>query len=110
MKRLLFLFPLYILFLSCVPCSPTDECCQEEIQATAATKQADNKQNSTKDQKPELPCSPFFPCGACFGIVIPDHAIQIVQPIPPITKQLSLYTSRLLPAFTFSIWQPPKYA
>jgi len=110
MKRLLLLFPLYILFLSCLPCSPTDECCQEEIQATAFTKQSDNKQNSAKDQKPGLPCSPFFPCGACHGIVIPDHSIRVTALAPPVTKQLSGYTPGPLPVFTYSIWQPPRFA
>jgi len=35
MKRLFYLFPLYILFLSGMPCSPNDGCCQEEMHSTS---------------------------------------------------------------------------
>jgi hypothetical protein len=94
MKRLLYLFSFYILFLSGVPCSPNDGCCQDH--------------HSSNNQKSDFPCSPFFPCGACHGVVIPNHTIQVVQPLPPIAKQTSLYTQRPLLAFTAVIWQPPK--
>ena len=109
MKRLLYLFSFYILFLSGVPCSPNDGCCQEEIHAATAGQHPADKDSDT-NQKPGFPCSPFFPCGACHGVVIPNHTIQVVQPLPPIAKQTSLYTPRPLLAFTAVIWQPPKRA
>src|SRR5882757_311090 len=103
MKRLLFLFPLYILFLSGVPCSPNDRCCAEELCITAPT-----GDKTTKDQPSNLPCSPFFPCGACHGVVIPDHKIQLVQSPPAAAKPQTLYTESPLLVFSPAIWQPPK--
>ncbi|MDR3715992.1 MAG: hypothetical protein P4L51_24565 [Puia sp.] len=110
MKRLLYLFSLYILLLSGVPCSPDDECCREEINATALARQNSGHPDKTTDHKSGLPCSPLFPCGACSGIVIPDQIVQTVQPLPSIAKQVSLYTQRPLLTFTPAIWQPPKSA
>ena len=108
MKRLLLLFPLYILFLSGVPCSPNDGCCQEELQAAAKQPTADH--NNTRDKKSDLPCSPFFPCGACHGVIVPNHAVQVIQLPAPVIKQPSLYIEKPLLAFTPPIWQPPKRA
>ena len=107
MKRLYLLFPLYILFLSGVPCSPNDGCCQAEMHTTAAG-QTTSDHDNTKDKKTDLPCSPFFPCGACHGVIIPNHTIQVVHPLPPKAKQPSYYTQKPLLAFAPAIWQPPK--
>lgn len=106
MKRLFLLFPLYILFLSGVPCSPNDGCCAEEVHAATST----GDHNSANDQKSNLPCSPFFPCGACHGVVIPNHTIRVIQPPAPIAKQPSLNTEKPLLVFSPAIWQPPKNA
>jgi hypothetical protein len=104
MKRLLLLFPLYILFLSGLPCSPNDGCCAEEIHAITST----NDHNSTNNPKSNLPCSPFFPCGACHGVVVPNHTILVIQSPTPEANLLSLYTEKHLLAYSRSIWQPPK--
>jgi hypothetical protein len=80
------------------------------MHSTATAGQTTNDHNNSKDQKSDLPCSPFFPCGACHGVVIPNHTIQVVQPLPPIVKQPSLYTQRPPLTFTPAIWQPPKSA
>jgi hypothetical protein len=108
MKRLFLLFPLYILFLSGIPCSPYDGCCQEELQVAAGQNSDDH--NNSNNQKSGFPCSPFFPCGACHGVVIPNHTIQVVEPTPPLSKQPTFYTQRPLLAFVPAIWQPPKQA
>lgn len=106
MKRLLLLFPLYILFLSGLPCSPNDGCCAEEIQAAISV----SDHNSTNNPKSNLPCSPFFPCGACHGVVIPDHTTRLIQPPAPTAKLVSLYTEKAILAYSSPIWQPPKNA
>lgn len=106
MKRLLLLFPLYILLLSGVPCSPNDGCCTEETYAN--NHNSTNDHNTTNDQRSNLPCSPFFPCGACHGVVIPNHTIRVAQPPALIAKQPSFYTEKPLLAYAPSIWQPPK--
>lgn len=108
MKRLLFLFPLYILFLSGIPCSPNDGCCQEEIEVYINQHPVDH--DNTRGKKSDLPCSPLFPCGACHGIVIPDHHVQTVQLAEAIAAQPSHYIEKPLPAYTATIWQPPRQA
>ncbi|HMH20496.1 MAG TPA: hypothetical protein VK563_01915 [Puia sp.] len=104
MKRLLYLFPFYILFLSGVPCSPNDGCCIEEMRTQASTDQP----TGNTDNKADTPCSPFFACGANHGVVIPDHQIEFVQPLPSVAKLQFFYTERPLLAFISSVWQPPK--
>jgi len=108
MKRLLWLFPFYILILSGVPCSAADRCCQEEMQTTAFARRTTSDHGDTRDNKSDLPCSPFFPCGACNGIVIPNHTIQVAGLLPHVAKQPSRQTDKPLLAFAPAIWQPPK--
>jgi hypothetical protein len=107
MKWLLYLFSLYILVLSGIPCRADDDCCIEETFANAA-----HPQPEKTGQHPSYPspCSPFFACGANHGVVIPDLRIQLVQPFHLQAKLPFFYTERSLAAFVSSIWQPPKAA
>jgi hypothetical protein len=104
MKRLLLLFPIYILFLSGMPCSIDDDCCMGEM----GTKTQIGQQTGKKDRKPEFPCSPFFACGANHGVVIPDSRLNIVQLEPPVIKLHSPYSEKPLFIFLSSVWQPPR--
>jgi hypothetical protein len=106
MKRLLLLFPFYILFLSAVPCSASDRCCMEEMGAKAPERQP----AGGKDQRPEFPCSPFFACGANHGMVIPDGRLEMIRLDPPVVKLHFFYSERPLFAFIPSVWQPPRAA
>ena len=102
-KRLLYLFPFYILFLSGVPCSPYDGC-DEELNIAAHTSNTAGK----TDHKTDSPCSPFFACGANHGVVIPDLQIDLAL-VPTLIVQLQfLFSEMPLLAFIPSVWQPPK--
>jgi hypothetical protein len=105
-KRLLYLFPFYILFLSGVPCSPYDGCCDEELNIAAHSTKTAGK----TDHKMDSPCSPFFACGANHGVVIPDLQIDLALPATLIVQLQFLFSERPLLAFIPSVWQPPKSA
>ena len=72
MKWLVYLFSFYVLLLSGIPCSADDNCCADEI--TCATEPG--KPAHDPDHKPACPCSPFFACGACHGIVVPSNTMS----------------------------------
>jgi hypothetical protein len=104
MKWFVYLFSLYILLLSGVPCNANDDCCMDEIAQTTAS----NKQTGNSDHKPVCPCSPFFACGACHGAVVPNIIIEFSKNLPPVTRLQYFYTVQPLFNFPSSIWQPPK--
>jgi hypothetical protein len=105
MRRLLYLFSLYILLLSGIPCKADDGCCVDEISATSA-----QHKNSFPDQRPALPCSPFFACGACHGFIIPEMTLPHPEPVPRSRKQTHYFTDHYLGDFSSSTWQPPRQA
>jgi hypothetical protein len=105
MKRLLYLFPLYILLLSFVPCKADDGCCEEEINAAAA-----QHQNNFPDNKPGLPCSPFFACGASHGFIIPVPGLLLQSTKLRGAPRHILYIAETLPDFPASVFQPPRAA
>ncbi len=109
MKRLLYLFPLYILLLSGIPCKASDGCCAEEVDATAAQTAAQHK-NDFPDEKPALPCSPFFACGACHGFIIPEITLLVLKPLLHDRKQMPPFIDHYLGDFSPSTWQPPRHA
>jgi len=102
MKRLLYLFPLYILLLSGMPCKADDGCCAEE------TSPAAQHNNNFPGQKPVLPCSPFFACGACHGFIIPETTQPLLKAAPNNRKQISPFIEHYLGDFSPSTWQPPR--
>lgn len=106
MKWLVCLFSLYILLLSGIPCNADDDCCIDEISVTTSQ----NEETPDPDHKPACPCSPFFACGACHGVVVPNTNIEFSNAIPPVIKPQYFYTERFLPGFQPAIWQPPKTA
>lgn len=105
MKWFVYLFSLYILLLSGIPCEANDDCCMDEIDQTTSQK----KQKETSD-KSDCPCSPFFACNACHGAEVPNTLFEFSKTVPPVTKPK--YYNKVQPLFDFSssIWQPPKMA
>src|SRR5438105_3808871 len=97
MKWLVYLFSLYVLLLSGVPCNADDDCCAGEINTTGHAK-----------PKPAAPCSPFFACCSCHSIVVPDTHIGLPADAPVLSPLCSFYTEPSLPDFPSSVWQPPK--
>jgi len=104
MKWLIFIFSLYTVLLSGIPCDADDECCSDLIEQTVNH----NEPDSQKDHKPVSPCSPFFACGAVHAIVIPESCNVKLEEILPLEQLHTRYISPQLPGFSSSIWQPPK--
>jgi hypothetical protein len=104
MKWFVYLFSLYILILSGIPCNADDDCCIDEISVTSIP----NKQTGDTDHKPVCPCSPFFACNTCHGVVVPNNSIEFLRVSLPVAKQQYNYIEQPLLDFPSSIWQPPK--
>jgi hypothetical protein len=103
MRKLVYFFAFYILMLTVIPCSPQDNCCAEEMNASA-------RSGLPVNNKPEFPCSPFFACGANHGIVIPNLQLKISRPIIMADKISINFIERPTFVFIHSVWQPPKFA
>ncbi|RXK80436.1 DUF6660 family protein [Filimonas effusa] len=108
MKWLVFLFSLYVLVLSGIPCSADDDCCIEESRSLTSSQ---HEKSSDSDHKPMSPCSPFFACGACHGITLPVLTV-ICAPeyVPVLVEKTSFYQEYIKFDFHSNIWQPPKRA
>ncbi|RPD38296.1 DUF6660 family protein [Chitinophaga barathri] len=107
MKWLMILFSLYILALSAVPCCGDDFCCEDEVMAFE-TGEAGHEEHD--HNKPDAPCSPFFSCNTCHGVVVPDIDPAVT---PGLTTEKSLrfyYTEHFLSEYATAIWQPPQAA
>ncbi|SEM05248.1 hypothetical protein SAMN04488505_103244 [Chitinophaga rupis] len=105
MKFLVYLFSLYVLLLSGVPCDTDSDCCADEIAQTSS-----NRTAKDHDHRPACPCSPFFACGACHSIVIPTVQIKLPGQLPTVENLYFFYITPSLPDFPASIWQPPQLA
>lgn len=105
MKWFVYLFSLYVLVLSGIHCDADDDCCSDGITHTTAS----HDQDAPKDHKPVSPCSPFFACGVCHGVVIPEP--YTIKPVALMSdKELhSNYIEPQLGDFFPAIWQPPKH-
>ncbi|WP_425430498.1 DUF6660 family protein [Chitinophaga niastensis] len=104
MKWVVYIFSFYVLVLSGIPCNADDGCCTDEISATTTS----NRESGNADHKPACPCSPFFACSACHGVVIPDNRIEFFKALPPVAKLHFFYSKQSLSDFPAAIWQPPK--
>ena len=104
-KLLLCLFSVYILVLAGIPCRADDDCCIDEMAATAA-----HQQPTKKSQDYPQPCSPFFACGTCHGFVVPSCEVAIPGQLPNQPVKRAVYKGQPLPDFHASIWQPPQAA
>ncbi|NLR78388.1 hypothetical protein [Chitinophaga eiseniae] len=105
MKWLVYLFSLYVLLLTGVPCEADDDCCSN---FTALTEHQES--GTGKNHKPVSPCSPFFACGAIHAIVVPEPYRAKPLLLQPVTNTHSDYIEPALRDFPPSIWQPPKQA
>jgi len=107
MQWIVYLFSLYIIMLSGIPCQDTDTCCAERAET-------ETKDNPTKqDSNHNIPrsCSPFFVCGTCHLTTIPNVQIDLTGVFRPIMKILHhFHNEESLPDFHYAIWQPPKVA
>jgi hypothetical protein len=106
MKWFVYIFSLYILVLSDIPCNAGDDCCKDEVAMTTTS----NEQPSNSDHKHSSPCAPFLACGNYHGVTIPDNFIEFLKEVPQAIKLQHFYKEQPLPHFSTSIWQPPKTA
>ncbi|WP_295119575.1 hypothetical protein [uncultured Chitinophaga sp.] len=102
MKWFFVLFSLYVLTLSAVPCGGDDDCCTDGLELV------DNHAAEHEQERPELPCSPFFSCNTFHVVLTPDYEYL------PAPKQIarfdagSFYITRFLAGYNPPIWQPPR--
>ncbi|MFY0254786.1 DUF6660 family protein [Chitinophaga sp. 30R24] len=105
MKWLLLLFSLYVIILSGIPCD-----CQEDdfMYATATSADSHNNHHDGEHQQQDCPCSPFFACSTCHGVVIPDGSIKIIKPVYVDKQVFYPYKENAVIQYPFSIFQPPQ--
>ncbi len=103
MKWLMILLSLYVLTLSAIPCSGDDACCGEIVSGKCATDHPGHHHS-------ELPCSPFFSCNTCHGVVVPGFIPGLSTRIVVVRSFPFTYIPHSLPGFAVSIWQPPQIA
>lgn len=104
MKWFVWLFSFYVLFLSCVPCTAEDDCCMDEIRTTQTSK----NESKNEQHKPSCPCSPFFACSTCHGVIPSSINVQFSKIAIPVSKLHFFYTEQDLLDFPPAIWQPPR--
>jgi hypothetical protein len=105
MKWFVCMLSFYVLLLSGIPCNASDDCCGDET-----TQATPGKQAKDHDHQPYCPCSPFFACGACHGVVIPNSYTGFTKVVLPVVKLQYFYVVQPLPDFSPVIWQPPQLA
>ncbi|MEH6308732.1 MULTISPECIES: DUF6660 family protein [Olivibacter] len=106
MKWLVYLFSIYVLVLSAVPCGAEDNCCIDETYSLAERE----KPAEERDHRSICPCSPFFACGVCSGAVLPNAIMAVIKELSPILQQPFSYQEYPLLELPRTIWQPPKAA
>lgn len=101
MKLLVMILSLYVLLLSGIPCNAFGHCCSDEIESSS------NSQEPLK-HKPEFPCSPFFACGSCHAIIVPQITYEVTAPIIFDKERHFYHSEGSVVQYSYSIFQPPK--
>ncbi|MDI3319702.1 DUF6660 family protein [Pinibacter soli] len=102
MKWFVYILSFYVLLLSAVPCCADDDCCANEQNTSVQTN------HSKETSKPSAPCSPFFACAACNGVIIPQvFRFSVVEQHEVVVYKF-FYHDNLVSRNLPSIWQPPK--
>jgi hypothetical protein len=108
-KHFWFLFSIYILLLSVLPCGDIEDC-QHKASNTVSNFQSSNTDHQNHHHNAEH-CSPFCTCSCC-SIACSVFEIQKLQ-----FRKISIHHSELKIAlrndftlyhFLENIWQPPK--
>ena len=102
MRISLILLALYLVVLSCIPCSDKATVCSADSTCTETT--ADCPDNTTDEH-----CSPFCAC-ACCGCQVCDLAMvsNTIFAIDFSQKPSPIYQNIFTKDFVAAIWQPPK--
>jgi hypothetical protein len=105
MKWLIMLFAIYVVILSGIPCD-----CQEDNFICKTTALA-GEHPPADHQKPDCPCSPFFACSTCHGVVVPDGNIKITRPVYTQQQQIfHPYKENAVAQYPLPVFQPPRMA
>jgi hypothetical protein len=67
-----------------------------------------NEKSPDEQHKPSCPCSPFFACSTCHGVIPSSIDVQFTKHPSPVSKLQFFYTEQDLSDFPPAIWQPPK--
>lgn len=101
------LFALYVVMLSGIPC----DCQENDTMCTTATSaDSHEKHPGGEHQKQDCPCSPFFACANCHGVVIPDWHIKITKPVYFTKQTFYQYKETIVSQYPFTVFQPPRLA
>ena len=103
MKLFTFIFSLYFLALSTVPCGDLSECDQSSPTTVQSTTEHDNHQHKSET------CSPFCFCTCC-GSVFNNDPSPTLSSIETtvVDKPQPAYRNSFLTEIYCSIWHPPK--
>ncbi|NDU95118.1 DUF6660 family protein [Spirosoma terrae] len=105
MKVVVYVFSLWILLLSGLPCPDADCHAHERVTANTATSQ------HTDEQDHKAPCSPFCHCATCLGFSVPlpfGYTRPAQSMTAGLSQQIFTYLSPFLADVARSVWQPPK--
>ncbi len=113
MKVTTYIFTIYILALSFVPCSDGGGGMVEIVKHFFGVEHhhvSDHEQHS-KDCGDDA-CTPFCVCSCCsIAVDIPPKLFFKVEYLPPILSKLQTSFSDFIPSsFHTSIWQPPRFS
>lgn len=102
LKIFAFIFCVYILVLSAVPCCAVDECNEEIPQQSHAADTGGQDDNGWDN------CSPFSQCGNCAGFTF-QTGNGLLSATPALVQQkFTGYIQLYFPQYTASFWQPPR--
>lgn len=103
MKVALFIFSLYLLFLTAIPCCSFDNCPEDKIKTeqTADHKTGDDDCGN---------CSPFFSCNACTGNTFTATFLNFQFIFLSTDRAYAGYIASAIPVINYDFWQPPKLA
>ena len=105
MKFFTFIFAIYIMVLSVIPCSDVHNECSDTKANTELAHNHDNQQDQDDN------CSPFCFCACCGTSVIVLDSLPLSLQVPvffPTTTKVALRSFFFVSNFYGDIWQPPK--
>jgi len=105
MKLLFTSLGIFLLFLSCVPCSDTEECNVQQPESISTA--AGHEQHSHDSES----CTPFCTCSCCAASVYsaPFYKLQ-ANAVSPFSQKHLLLNVDFDAEAHYSIWEPPQLA
>ena len=98
-KLLSYIFAVYLILLSAIPCCTFDNC-DGDKSTEALTKEKEEKDNGN--------CSPFFSCEGCATASISTALWELDFFSPPLISVFPNHLQQQLSKAEYDFWQPPK--